>query len=144
MIELLTNFKLIFFVMFFFIMLLIESLYPERTWTSRRVFRLGFHGLIAIINTFIMRLPTIFLVIPALMLINENEFGLLNNSDYSFFVKGIVSLILLDLAFYWWHRINHTVNFFWRFHSVHHLDTHLDVTTSLRFHIGELFLSAIF
>ena len=140
----LTNFKLIFFVIFFFLMLLLESYYPQRTWGSRRIFRLGFHTLIAIINTVIMRLPTIFLVIPALMLINENEYGILNVYDYSFFVKGMISLILLDLAFYWWHRINHTVNFFWRFHSVHHLDTHLDVTTSLRFHIGELIMSAMF
>ena len=125
-------------------MLLLESYYPQRTWGSRRIFRLGFHTLIAVINTIIMRLPTIFLVIPALMLINENEYGILNVYDYSFFVKGMISLILLDLAFYWWHRINHKVNFFWRFHSVHHLDTHLDVTTSLRFHIGELIMSSIF
>ena len=58
--------------------------------------------------------------------------------------KALLSLLLLDLAFYWWHRINHTVGFFWRFHSVHHLDTHLDVTTSLRFHIGELIFSSMF
>ena len=83
MIEMLTNFKLIFFVTFFFLMLLLETYFPQRTWGSRRIFRIGFHGLIAIINTFIMRLPTIFLVIPALMLINENEFGILNSTpDY--------------------------------------------------------------
>ena len=144
MIELLTNFKLIFFVMFFILMMLAESYYPKRSWNSSRVYRIGFHGLIAIINTVIMRLPTLFIVIPALMIINEYQFGLLNILNYGFIVKGLISLLLLDLAFYWWHRINHTVNFFWRFHSVHHLDTHLDVTTSLRFHIGELIMSSIF
>ena len=144
MIELLTNFKLIFFVMFFILMMLAESYYPKRSWNSSRVYRIGFHGLIAIINTVIMRLPTLFIVIPALMVINEYQYGLLNILNYGFIVKGLISLLLLDLAFYWWHRINHTVNFFWRFHSVHHLDTHLDVTTSLRFHIGELIMSSIF
>ena len=144
MIELLTNFKLIFFVMFFILMMLAESYYPKRSWNSSRVYRIGFHGLIAVINTVIMRLPTLFIVIPALMIINEYQFGLLNILNYGFIVKGLISLLLLDLAFYWWHRINHTVNFFWRFHSVHHLDTHLDVTTSLRFHIGELIMSSIF
>ncbi|MDZ7844361.1 MAG: sterol desaturase family protein [Anaerolineales bacterium] len=29
----------------------------------------------------------------------------------------------------------------WRFHKVHHVDTHVDVTTALRFHPGELFIS---
>ena len=125
-------------------MMLAESYYPKRSRNSSRVYRIGFHGLIAIINTVIMRLPTLFIVIPALMIINEYQFGLLNILNYGFIVKGLISLLLLDLAFYWWHRINHTVNFFWRFHSVHHLDTHLDVTTSLRFHIGELIMSSIF
>ncbi len=144
MIELLTDLKLIFFVVFFFIMMFIESYYPQRTWNSSRIMRLGFHGLIALINTIIMRLPTLFLIIPALLIINEQNYGLLNLLGYSLITKGIISLLLLDLAFYWWHRINHTVDFFWRFHSVHHLDTHLDVTTSLRFHIGELIFSSIF
>ena len=144
MIELLTNLKLIFFVVFFFLLIFIESYYPQRAWNSSRIMRLGFHGLIALINTIIMRLPTLFLIIPALLIINEKSYGLLNAIEYNFITKGIISLLLLDLAFYWWHHINHTVDFFWRFHSVHHLDTHLDVTTSLRFHIGELIFSSIF
>ena len=144
MIELLTNLKLIFFVMFFLLMLIVESYFPKRTWTSRRILRIGFHGLIALINTLIMRLPSLFIIIPALLIINESDYGLLNNLESNFFIKSLIGLLLLDLAFYWWHRINHTISFFWRFHSVHHLDTHLDVTTSLRFHIGELLLSSIF
>ena len=136
MIELLTNLKLIFFVMFFFLMLIVESYFPKRTWTSRRMLRIGFHGLIAIINSLIMRLPSLFIIIPTLLIINDSNYGLLNNLKTNFFIKSLIGLMLLDLAFYWWHRINHTINFFWRFHSVHHLDTHLDVTTSLRFHIG--------
>ena len=82
MIELLTNFKLIFFVMFFILMMLADSYYPKRSWNSSRVYRIGFHGLIAIINTVIMRLPTLFIVIPALMIINEYQFGLLNILNY--------------------------------------------------------------
>ena len=32
----------------------------------------------------------------------------------------------------------------WRFHEVHHLDCFLDTTTALRFHFGEVLLSALF
>jgi len=33
------------------------------------------------------------------------------------------------------------IPFLWRFHRVHHMDTHVDVTTSLRFHPIELTIS---
>jgi sterol desaturase/sphingolipid hydroxylase (fatty acid hydroxylase superfamily) len=51
--------------------------------------------------------------------------------------------LLLDLLIYWWHRANHLVPWLWRFHAVHHLDRFLDVTTAVRFHAGEVMLSAI-
>ena len=51
-------------------------------------------------------------------------------------------LILLDALIYWWHRANHELPFLWRFHEVHHLDRFLDTTTALRFHFGEVILSA--
>jgi len=52
-------------------------------------------------------------------------------------------LLILDGLIYWWHRANHVVPFFWRFHSVHHLDRTLDSTSALRFHFGEVALSAL-
>ena len=51
-------------------------------------------------------------------------------------------LLLLDLLIYWWHRANHVVPLLWRFHAVHHYDRFLDTTTALRFHAGEVLLSA--
>jgi sterol desaturase/sphingolipid hydroxylase (fatty acid hydroxylase superfamily) len=51
-------------------------------------------------------------------------------------------VLLLDFLIYWWHRFNHTVPFLWRFHEVHHLDRFLDSTSALRFHFGEVLLSA--
>lgn len=55
----------------------------------------------------------------------------------------ILDLILLDFLIYWWHRANHVSQFLWRFHEVHHLDETLDTTTAVRFHWGEVFLSAL-
>jgi sterol desaturase/sphingolipid hydroxylase (fatty acid hydroxylase superfamily) len=52
-------------------------------------------------------------------------------------------LLLLDFLIYWWHRANHRFPFLWRFHEVHHLDRFLDVTTAVRFHFGEVILSAL-
>jgi len=54
----------------------------------------------------------------------------------------VLDLLLLDFLIYWWHRANHRVPFLWRFHEVHHRDRHLDATTALRFHFGEVAISA--
>jgi sterol desaturase/sphingolipid hydroxylase (fatty acid hydroxylase superfamily) len=53
-----------------------------------------------------------------------------------------LDLLLLDLWLYAWHRANHVWPPLWRFHEVHHLDEALDTTTGVRFHPGEVALSA--
>ena len=53
-----------------------------------------------------------------------------------------LDLLLLDFLIYWWHRANHQWPFLWRFHLVHHLDRTLDSTSALRFHFGEVLISA--
>ena len=58
--------------------------------------------------------------------------------------RVILGFLLMDLAFYYWHRINHRWPFLWRFHNVHHIDPDLDVSTSFRFHFGEVALSVAF
>lgn len=54
----------------------------------------------------------------------------------------LVDLAVLDFLIYWWHRANHVVPFLWRFHEIHHLDHFLDTTSAVRFHFGEVLLSA--
>jgi len=49
---------------------------------------------------------------------------------------GIVVLVL-DFAFYVAHVSMHKIPIFWRFHSVHHSDPAVDVTTTIRQHPGE-------
>jgi sterol desaturase/sphingolipid hydroxylase (fatty acid hydroxylase superfamily) len=56
----------------------------------------------------------------------------------------VLGFLLLDLTIYYWHRINHTWPLLWRFHNVHHVDPDLDVSTSFRFHFGEILYSTVF
>ncbi|NTW83228.1 MAG: sterol desaturase family protein [Chlorobiaceae bacterium] len=58
-------------------------------------------------------------------------------------VVAILIILLIDLWMYLWHRLNHETAFLWRFHSIHHSDPSLDVTTSLRFHFLEILLSEV-
>ena len=57
--------------------------------------------------------------------------------------EAIVIILLIDLWMYVWHRLNHERAFLWRFHSVHHSDAALDVTTSWRFHFLEILFSEL-
>jgi sterol desaturase/sphingolipid hydroxylase (fatty acid hydroxylase superfamily) len=59
-------------------------------------------------------------------------------------IAFVLSLLLMDLTFYYWHLANHRVPFLWRFHNVHHIDPDLDVSTAFRFHFGEITLSVVF
>jgi sterol desaturase/sphingolipid hydroxylase (fatty acid hydroxylase superfamily) len=53
-----------------------------------------------------------------------------------------LDILVLDFWIYWWHRANHEIPVLWRFHEVHHLDRFLDTTSAVRFHFGEVLLSA--
>ena len=55
----------------------------------------------------------------------------------------LLDIVLLDFLIFWWHRANHEIPILWRFHEVHHLDRFLDASSALRFHFGEVILSAL-
>lgn len=75
---------------------------------------------------------------------SDTSFGLLRIFPLPFAVELIVGFLLMDLSFYYWHRANHAIPLLWRFHNVHHVDPDLDVTTSFRFHFGEVAYSVVF
>jgi sterol desaturase/sphingolipid hydroxylase (fatty acid hydroxylase superfamily) len=52
-------------------------------------------------------------------------------------------VILLDMAIYWQHRILHMHPLLWRLHRTHHRDEAMDLTTGVRFHPGEIAVSAL-
>jgi len=57
--------------------------------------------------------------------------------------KYLISFLLLDLSLYAWHYATHHVDALWAVHKVHHSDKAFNVTTGLRFHLGELILEAL-
>lgn len=74
----------------------------------------------------------------------ETSFGLLHIIALPAGAEFVVGFLLMDLSFYYWHRANHVFSLFWRFHNVHHIDQDLDVSTSFRFHFGEVLYSSGF
>ena len=71
----------------------------------------------------------------------ESKEGLLEYLGFSYGAQIVLTIFVLDLVAYGWHRANHNWPVLWRFHSVHHSDSQLDATTAVRFHAGELLIS---
>jgi sterol desaturase/sphingolipid hydroxylase (fatty acid hydroxylase superfamily) len=68
----------------------------------------------------------------------EQQFGLMNWVTMPLWAKMLFTLFIMDLfAQYIPHYLLHKVKFLWRFHVVHHSDTHVDVSTGTRHHPGE-------
>lgn len=72
-----------------------------------------------------------------------NNFGLLHLFDLPLWVSVISAILLQDAWMYAWHRANHRFPFLWRFHKVHHSDPEMDASTAVRFHTGEILISAV-
>lgn len=131
---------IILFVFLFF--LLLERLFPLRkeqvNWTARIKDNLML-AVLAIPFTRILAYP---LVAKVIVYSEARNLGLLHQFFLATPVLAILSFLILDYLLYWWHRLNHRVSFLWRFHQVHHADPEMDASTALRFHFGELLLSA--
>ncbi|CAH0995539.1 hypothetical protein EMA8858_01662 [Emticicia aquatica] len=56
----------------------------------------------------------------------------------------IATFFFLDFCEYSYHVLMHKVKSLWQFHLVHHVDTHVDVSTTLREHPGETAIRLLF
>lgn len=74
---------------------------------------------------------------------SNNNWGILNYLNLPSVFKILFSVIILDCIIYWQHRIFHVVDWLWNYHRVHHVDRVLDVSSALRFHPVEFFLSTV-
>ena len=134
----------IIFVIIFLSLLSLEYFFPLRNKTYSLIVRLLINASLSVISFMVV----FFLVTPAakstISWSSENNFGLLNLISLPAVIEGIIAFLLMDLAFYYWHLANHKIPVLWRFHNVHHIDPDLDVSTSFRFHFGEIALSSVF
>ena len=56
----------------------------------------------------------------------------------------VFGVFLMDYLYWWWHVALHLVPVMWRFHNIHHSDLDMDVSTGIRFHLGEVIMSVPF
>lgn len=122
----------------------LEQFFPLRRRTRPLLPRLVVNGVLSIATYGVAGL----LVRPASLATlawgTNRSIGLLHLASLPRALDFVLGFLLLDLTFYYWHRLNHRTPFLWRFHNAHHIDPDLDASTGFRFHFGEVALSTIF
>jgi len=73
----------------------------------------------------------------------NHQLGLLNWLHLPIAISLVAGMLLIDLWDYGFHQLQHRIPFFWRFHRVHHSDTELDTSSTLRFHPGDIFFQVV-
>jgi sterol desaturase/sphingolipid hydroxylase (fatty acid hydroxylase superfamily) len=137
--------RLSIFISAFAVLAVAEALWPRRPIAARRQ-RWVTNIALVVFNTAVLRLS--FLIFPALTVIaavyvEGQGWGLLPALGVTGAVGVVIAFVALDLAIYAQHVAFHFVPVFWRLHRVHHADIDFDVTTGVRFHIGEILLSQV-
>jgi sterol desaturase/sphingolipid hydroxylase (fatty acid hydroxylase superfamily) len=97
--------------------------------------------------TFITFATNVFLnaaVLLALIWLQSKGVGLLRMFALPPAMAVVIVVLALDFSFYVAHVAMHTSPSFWRFHSVHHSDPAVDVTTTIRQHPGEGVIRYVF
>jgi sterol desaturase/sphingolipid hydroxylase (fatty acid hydroxylase superfamily) len=118
-----------------------EVLAPRRVLKTSKLVRWFSNLGIVFINTVSLRLFLPILAIDVALKAQANGWGLLNNYHLPSWISIILGVLILDLIIYLQHIMFHTVPFFWQLHMMHHADLDFDVTTGLRFHPIEIFMS---
>lgn len=98
---------------------------------------------VALVNSLLIALAFGAATVSVTAWAEASRFGVLHQTSLPTWGRWLLAIVLLDGWLYVWHRLNHTIQWLWRFHRMHHADRDMDVTTAVRFHIGELSMSAI-
>ena len=126
----------------FVLQYLFEHFFPENRKYNDAKNEMG-NVLVGIANAIVIFIPSALLV-ELISLIEKYKIGLFQLIHLSLWANIILSILVMDLFMYWWHRFNHTKKYLWYFHRFHHKDEKMNTTTALRFHSIELLLSAFF
>ena len=111
----------------------------ERTATPRRWLA---NVVLTVLNIGVMSfLPVTFF--GASIWAAQHGIGLLNVLPDPFLVTFIAGLLLRGFISFFTHFLMHRVPLLWRVHRVHHLDTEMDISTTVRFHPLELLLNLL-
>jgi sterol desaturase/sphingolipid hydroxylase (fatty acid hydroxylase superfamily) len=135
--------QVILFFSFLVGFLIFERLWPRRQNPVRRE-RIRTNALLTL--TTILTLPLVPIsIVTAAFFAEAEQIGLFNNLPFRLpiWILALLTLFLRGSLSWGTHWLNHKLPMLWRIHRVHHMDTQLDVSSTVRFHPLEMPLSAL-
>ena len=124
------------FALFFSLLVLlavVERIAPRRTGPMERKARWTANFFLTFVNLIALSVLPVSLI-GASVLAEKQGWGLLHRVELPLAAAVAVTLLVRGFISFFTHLLMHKVPLFWRIHRVHHLDTELDVTTTVRFH----------
>jgi sterol desaturase/sphingolipid hydroxylase (fatty acid hydroxylase superfamily) len=124
---------------------IIESAVPLFRFKYSKVKHAGIN-IFFTLTTIIINFALAFVLLKSSDWAVANHFGILQwLPEMPLWLFAIVGLLLLDLIGAWLvHWAEHKIKWMWRFHLVHHTDTHVDTTSANRHHPGESVFRFVF
>ncbi|QJB69140.1 sterol desaturase family protein [Parasphingorhabdus halotolerans] len=122
----------------------LELAFPRRSLSQPKAHRWFTNIGMVIIDTALLRVAMPLLMIGAAEIAFQRQWGLLAFTELPVWMEFLVAILLLDLAIYIQHVATHKIPLLWDMHKVHHADRDFDVTTAVRFHPFEIFLSMVY
>src|SRR5262245_21727716 len=120
----------------------LEPLVPRRLGPMHRAARWPTNLLFTLLNLLTLGVLPVSIVGVAFWT-EERHWGLLNQVALPISVTVAITLAGRAFISFFTHYMMHMIPLFWRLHRVHHLDTELDVTTTVRFHPVEFFVQIL-
>jgi sterol desaturase/sphingolipid hydroxylase (fatty acid hydroxylase superfamily) len=134
--------QFILFFGLFAVFALAEVLEPKRLEPAQRKVRWFANLVLTFLNVAILSFVPVTLF-TASVWVQKQDFGLLNLFTLPMVVVIIVTLLSRGFISFFTHYLSHKVPLFWRLHRVHHLDTQMDVSTTVRFHPLEFLVNLL-
>ncbi len=121
-----------------------ENLIPAFSFKYKRLKHAGVN-LSFLLTTAVVNLLVGLITAGVYVFIRTNEIGLYYWLHWPLWAELLLSLLILDfIGMYCSHYILHKFKWLWKFHMVHHADTHVDVTTGTRHHPGDWLIRETF
>ncbi len=98
------------------------------------------------LTTIIVNFGLAFVMSGSSSVATNHQFGIFNwLHSLPLWLNVLIAFMILDfIGAYLVHFLEHKIKFMWKFHLVHHSDTHVDTTTANRHHPGESVFRAAF
>ena len=128
-------------VLVLLVMATCEVIAPRRSHSIGKTYRWINNLGVVVLGSLLVRIVFPLSAVGVALYAEQQGWGLFSIASMPRWTIILLSIVILDFVIWAQHVMFHAVPILWRLHRMHHADLDFDVTTGLRFHPIEIFLS---